>query len=69
MSKAWISALMRTLTKHSGWGVGVTTVKNGYLLIFADRLMVTGPAFAGCADLTAVATAASQNLDGRENQE
>jgi hypothetical protein len=64
LSKAWVSAVMRTLASHTGWGVGIKNIKNGYLLIFADRLMVTGPAFAGSNDLAAVAAAASRNLVG-----
>jgi hypothetical protein len=29
-------------------------VREGYMLLFADRIMVTGPAFAGCRDAVAV---------------
>jgi hypothetical protein len=64
LSEAWVAAVMRTLAGHPGWGVGVKNIKGGYLLIFADRVMVTGPVFAGCNDLAAVAAAASRSLGG-----
>jgi hypothetical protein len=54
--------LMATLGNHPGWGIGITTVQSAYILVFADRLMVTGSAFEACNDLTAVIRAGQASL-------
>lgn len=67
---AWINSVAETLQKHSGWGVSVGHIEDGHLLIFADRLMVTGPTFTGAGDLDSIVHAARDALvayDERKN--
>lgn len=64
LSPAWIRDLMAALRTVPGWGIGVKNIRFAHLLIFADKLMVTGYPFAGCHNLESVAAAASANLWG-----
>jgi hypothetical protein len=64
MSAEWIKSAMQTLARHPGWGICIKNIKNGYLIIFADRLMITGPVFEECNDATSVATTVSKHLGG-----
>ena len=54
VSAEWLAGLVAVLRDHPGWGIGITNVREGYMLLFADRIMVTGPAFDGCRDAGAV---------------
>ena len=54
VSAEWLARLVAVLREYPGWGIGITNVREGYVLLFADRIMVTGPAFAGCRDAAAV---------------
>jgi hypothetical protein len=54
VSTEWFARLAAVLRDHPGWGIGINNVRDGYALLFADRIMVTGPAFAGCRDAGAV---------------
>jgi hypothetical protein len=50
----WLARMLAVLRDHPGWGIGISNVAEGYVLLFADRIMVTGPALAGCGDAAAV---------------
>lgn len=54
ISLNWLKDITDTLRCYSGWGVGITNFRKGYLLIFADRLLVTGSAFRRCKDAQSV---------------
>ncbi len=62
LSAQWVRAIMKTLGRHSGWGVGIKNLRFSYLLIFSKKLMVTGWPFADCNTIEAVASAAASNL-------
>ena|SRR5713101_5247793 len=47
-SAEWLEDITRTLGRYPGWGIGVDSLKKGYILIFADRLLVTGQPFKRC---------------------
>jgi len=64
LSIEWLQDMMAVLSRFPGWGAGVKNIRFAYLLIFADKLMVTGFPFAGCHDVGSVAAAASANLWG-----
>ena len=64
LSAAWLREMMAALRRFRGWGVGVKNIRFAYLLIFGDKLMVTGYPFAGCHNIETVAAAASANLWG-----
>lgn len=38
----WLLAITATLREFDGWGLAVSTIPNSYVLIFGDRLMVSG---------------------------
>jgi hypothetical protein len=48
MTEHWLLDLMKGLRNHAHWGVGINSIVNGYMLVFEDRLMVTGPKLQGC---------------------
>jgi hypothetical protein len=50
MTRAWLLDLMAALGKHRYWGIGIR-IPQGYMLVFDDRLMVTGVTFQGCVTL------------------
>jgi hypothetical protein len=69
LSANWLRDVMSVLRDFPGWGVGVMNIRFAYLLIFANKLMVTGHPFAPCNDLESVTEAASANLWGVNGEE
>jgi len=66
----WLSALIGCLEHHKGWAISIGNIENGHMLLYADRVMVTGPTFEGCRDIASVATAAKlacERLEERRN--
>jgi hypothetical protein len=66
----WLTALIGRLREHKGWAISIGNIDQGHLLVFADRLMVTGPTFENCDDLESVVAAAklaTENFDERKN--
>jgi hypothetical protein len=55
-TKEWLLDLMHSLGPHSGWGVGIITIEEAYILAFADKLMVTGTVFGNCSDIDCIVT-------------
>jgi hypothetical protein len=51
----WLLDLLRAMRRFPGWGVGVEAWPRAYVLVFGDRLMVTGKAFRGCRSIAGVA--------------
>jgi len=49
-SPQWLQDVTAALRSFPGWGIGVNGLPKGYLLIFANRLLVKGPLFRGCRD-------------------
>jgi hypothetical protein len=62
LSAKWLDAVVHVLRRYPGWGVGVRNLDRAYLLIFANRLMVTGRTFEDCHDTASVLRAAAANL-------
>jgi hypothetical protein len=56
----WLKDTTGVLRSYSGWGVGVKNLRRAYLLIFADKLLVTGPAFRRCKEASSVLEAAKK---------
>jgi len=62
--------LIGVLRKHDGWAISIGNIDQGHLLVFADRVMVTGPTFESCHDLESVVAAAKsacESLEERRN--
>ena len=59
-TEAWLTRMLAVLHKFPGWAIAVAGVKFGYVLVFEDRLMVSGPAFANARDVDDVLRAAVQ---------
>jgi hypothetical protein len=55
----WLKETTHVLRSYSGWGVGVN-LRRAYVLIFADKLLVTGPAFRRCKEPATVLEAAKK---------
>ncbi len=51
---AWLTDIVRFLRRNQRWGIGIKNIARGYMLIFADTLMVTGPTFARLRSVDAV---------------
>jgi hypothetical protein len=58
----WLLGLMYTLAEHPGWGVGIDCIIYGYILVFAEKLMVCGPIFADCLDVKCIVQQARPSL-------
>jgi hypothetical protein len=69
LSPDWVQDMMAAVRRFRGWGAAVKNIRFAYLLIFGDKLMVTGYPFAGCDDIESVAAAASANLWGVKGEE
>jgi hypothetical protein len=41
-NSGWLLAMSATLREFDGWGLGVMNIRDSYVLIFGDRLMVNG---------------------------
>lgn len=61
MTLQWLEAVIRTLKRFEGWGLGISNIPFSYILIFNDRVMVNGE-LSGCKSLNEVATKAQQLL-------
>lgn len=58
----WLEDITGTLAKFPGWGIGVDSLRKGYILIYADRLLVKGPGFKNCRDIGAVIKVARKQI-------
>jgi hypothetical protein len=57
----WLIAVAETLRGFAGWGLGVKNIPDSYVLIFGDRLLVSGR-LAGCRSAAEVVAAARRLL-------
>lgn len=65
----WLFALAKCLQKnHHGWGIHIGNIDQGHIVVFADRLMVTGSTFANCCDIESVVAAAKLACERLENR-
>ncbi len=62
LSMAWIFSIIECLNGLSGWGVGITNVNQGYILIFRDLILVNGSTFELCTDIDSVLTGGRVNI-------
>lgn len=62
-TERWLCDLAETLRQFPGWGIGICNLNLAYILVFEDRLMVTGPIFEYCEDLASVVKAARRVLN------
>ncbi len=69
LSPAWLKDMMSALRRFPGWAIGIKNIRFAYLIIFSDKLMVTGYPFSGCNDIESIAAAASANLWGVNGEE
>lgn len=63
MHADWLLDLMKTLGRFPFWGTGIVNLGGGYLMVFADRLMVTGPTFEGAASFDDVVRCSHHSLE------
>ena len=58
----WLADMIDVLHRYPGWGVGIQNVDQAYILLFGDKLMVTGECFARCHDVESVIEVARRQL-------
>ena len=63
---AWVEDVVETLRRHPGWGSGIQSLPNAYVLLFGDRMLVTGPGFGWWPNAMKVVEVASRLLRERE---
>jgi len=56
----WLGDTTGVPRNYPGWGAAVKNLLNAYLLIFADRLLVTGSGFRRCKDAASVLEAVKE---------
>lgn len=61
-TEKWLQGLMRTIAEYPGWGIGIKGLRDGYILVFADKLMVAGPTFGHCNDIVSVVRAGKSSF-------
>lgn len=52
ITDAWLADVVNELSKWPGWGIGITNIPKGYLLLFPSIFLHMGPAFRGTESLT-----------------
>jgi hypothetical protein len=62
MTEDWLLDVAAFLREWRHWGVGVCNIPEGYFLIFADRLLVTGKPFKRCRTVAQAVAQARANL-------
>jgi hypothetical protein len=58
----WLLDLTETLREHKGWGLGIESIPNHYVLIFGKRLLVTGRRLRRCRSASEVVDTVHQLL-------
>jgi len=58
----WARAILGALEDLRGWGVAITNIRSGYLILLRDTILLNGPTFDGRATLPSVVEAARANL-------
>jgi hypothetical protein len=61
-SKEWLADVVQALRQFPGWGIGVSNIRGGYVLIFRDRIMVQGHVFRDCQTPGSVLACARQHF-------
>lgn len=51
MTREWLVDVIAVLRAHDGWRVGVGGLAEGYAIVFADKIMVTGEVFRTCVTM------------------
>jgi hypothetical protein len=51
MTRRWLVDVMAVLREHVGWRLGIGGLAEGYAIVFADRIMVTGEVFRACVTM------------------
>jgi hypothetical protein len=69
LSLSLLVDVVAALRDHPGWGVTVNNIDRGVMLIFSDKVMVTGPVFARCKSIESVLRTARRNLGGTREWE
>jgi biotin transporter BioY len=51
INRNWLSAVAGALNQLQGWGVCISNISGGYLIIFPLILLVTGKIFENCRNV------------------
>jgi hypothetical protein len=58
----WVHAMMNALTELPDWRIGVGVFRDGYMIVAANKLAVTGSTFVECNTVESVVAAAKRAL-------
>jgi hypothetical protein len=61
-STEWINAVMRCLEQMKGWGIGITNLSNGYLILLHGIILVRGAIFDKVTTADSLIAAVRNNL-------
>ena len=67
-TQEWIQDLMAAMQRFPGWGIGIASIPDGYILVFADKVMVRGSCFDTSSDLQSVVEVACNSLNNRNEK-
>lgn len=63
VTQAWLASVMDALQEMPFWGVGISNIRRGYVIVMANLLLVTGKPFKGCDDVASVIRAMRVNMN------
>lgn len=61
----WIHNIQDTLRRFKGWGLCLMNIRFGYVILFADRILITGPPFVNCSTVDDVIQTARRCVNDR----
>jgi len=59
----WLSSIVDALQEMPFWGVGISNIRRGYVIVMCNLLLVTGKPFEGCMDVPSVLRAMRVNMN------
>jgi hypothetical protein len=62
MSEEWLSAIAQCVATHKPWAVCISNLSTGYIIVFCDRILVTGEVFVDCRSVEDVVLCARDLL-------
>jgi hypothetical protein len=63
VTQAWLASIVDALQEMPFWGVGISNIRRGYVIVMSTLLLVTGKPFEGCDDVASVIRAMRVNLN------
>lgn len=68
ISEDWLLGLMGVLKRWPGWGAGIGVDKEAYILIFAEKIMITGLMLEKCKSIDEIVKICQIDIPNKENK-